>query len=305
MTPSSLHLFPDSSSLPVYLNDILWKEKSSSVAVSSRTSVGPGFGPLKAILYYFISIFLTLSLLHCCIMPMAAIIETGFMAKIDNCLHNLCTIDTQLFSSAWLCQQSSWNQNLSIVRPFVSQLSLNLIHRFLSNFGCCFPWAIRSDAFWIFEKKKFHFLWIFFVFVNMAAQISKSYSSYKSQPKAFKLFWNFLPNGPYKTTFGIFEVLKIEILTHFFHMGPNGSETFKTLLLLQITTKSFQTSPEFSSQWSSQKNVWDFWNFENWNFNDFFFVFLNMGPYGSQDFKTLLLHQISFESFQTFSEFSS
>ena len=35
----------------------------------------------------------------------------------------------------------------SAVRPSVSQLSLNLMHGFLSNFGCCFPWAIRSDFF--------------------------------------------------------------------------------------------------------------------------------------------------------------
>ncbi len=35
------------------------------------------------------------------------------------------------------------------VRPSVSQLSLNLMHGFLSNFGCWFPWAIRSDVFLI------------------------------------------------------------------------------------------------------------------------------------------------------------
>ncbi len=40
----------------------------------------------------------------------------------------------------------------SVVRPSVSQLSLNLMHRFLSNFSCGFPWAIRSDVFLIFEK---------------------------------------------------------------------------------------------------------------------------------------------------------
>ena len=34
-----------------------------------------------------------------------------------------------------------------------------------------------------------------------------------------------------------------------------------------------------------------------------FFVFLDMGPYGSQNFKTLLLLQIIAESFQTFPEF--
>ncbi len=106
------------------------------------------------------------------------------------------------------------------VRPSVSQLSLNLMHGFLSNFICGFPWAIRSDIFWIFEKKFFlDFLWIFFVFVNM---------------------------------------------------GPYGSENLKTLLLLQIAAKSFQTFPEFSPQWSSQNYVWDFWNFEFLIFNDFF-----------------------------------
>ncbi len=36
-----------------------------------------------------------------------------------------------------------------------------------------------------------------------------------------------------------------------------------------------------------------------------FFVFVNMGTYGSQNFKTLLLPQITFESFQTLSEISS
>ncbi len=43
----------------------------------------------------------------------------------------------------------------------------------------------------------------------MGAKISKCYSSYKSQPKAFKLLLNFLPNGPHKTTLGSFEILKI------------------------------------------------------------------------------------------------
>ncbi len=88
-------------------------------------------------------------------------------------------------------------------------------------------------------------------------------------------------------------------------MGTNGSENFKTLLL-QIAAKRFQTSPEFSSQWSSQNYSWDSWNFENWKNNDFFSGFVNMGPYGgSQNFITLLLPQIIFESFQTFSGFSS
>ncbi len=50
----------------------------------------------------------------------------------------------------------------------------------------------------------------------MGMKISKLYFSYKSQPKAFKLFLNFLPNGPHKTTFGIFEILGLRFLMIFF-----------------------------------------------------------------------------------------
>ncbi len=87
-------------------------------------------------------------------------------------------------------------------------------------------------------------------------------------------------------------------------MGPNGSENFKTLLLLQITAKGFQTSPEFSSQWSSKKKT-TFGIFEISKIEMLmnFFVFVNMGLYGSQNFKTLLLPQITFESFKFFLNF--
>ena len=40
----------------------------------------------------------------------------------------------------------------------------------------------------------------------MGAKISKRYSSYKLQPKVFKLVLNFLPDGPHKTMFGIWTV---------------------------------------------------------------------------------------------------
>ncbi len=41
--------------------------------------------------------------------------------------------------------------------------------------------------------------------------------------------------------------------------------------LLQIASKSFETFPEFFSEWSSQNSLGDFWNFESLSFNDFFF----------------------------------
>ncbi len=63
---------------------------------------------------------------------------------------------------------------------------------------------------------------------------------------------------------------------HFFHhvplgapyvnMGPNNGENLKTLLLLQIATKSFQTCPEFSPVWSWQNYIGNFWNLEFYRF---------------------------------------
>ena len=64
----------------------------------------------------------------------------------------------------------------------------------------------------------------------MGAKISKRYF-YKSQPKVFKLFLNFLPNDPNKTAFGIFEILKTEILMDFISFSltwdPMGAEISK------------------------------------------------------------------------------
>ena len=61
----------------------------------------------------------------------------------------------------------------------------------------------------------------------------KRYSSYKSQSKVFKLFLNFLPNGPHKIMFGIFEILKIENFNEFYSfsltwdpMGVNISKCY-------------------------------------------------------------------------------
>ncbi len=54
-----------------------------------------------------------------------------------------------------------------------------------------------------------------------------------------------------------------------------------------------------------KSTVLDFLKFGVFDFSGILFVFVNMRPYGSQNFKTLLIPQISFESFQTFSEISS
>ena len=46
----------------------------------------------------------------------------------------------------------------------------------------------------------------------MGAKTSKRYTSLKSLLNPFKLFLVFLPNGPHKTTFGIFEKKSSKLL---------------------------------------------------------------------------------------------
>ena len=57
---------------------------------------------------------------------------------------------------------------------------------------------------------------------------------------------------------GFFTNNFLQIIFIFINMGPYGSENFKTILLPQIAAKSFETCPEFSSKWSSQKYIGDF-----------------------------------------------
>ncbi len=88
----------------------------------------------------------------------------------------------------------------------------------------------------------------------------------------------------------------------FVNMGPNGSQNFKTLLP-QISFESFQTFSEISSQWSWQKYCFGFLKFWVFDFSEILFLFVNMGPYGRQNAKTLLLNQITFDSFHFFVKF--
>ena len=101
-----------------------------------------------------------------------------------------------------------------------------------SNCMDFFQILVVVSVFFSFLKFLFNFFRVFFVFVKMGPYGSKSkrYSSHKSQPKALKLFLNFLPNGPHKTTcmFGVFVwEVKFKRFFVFFNMGPYESENFR------------------------------------------------------------------------------
>ncbi len=167
-----------------------------------------------------------------------------------------------VFSSGWLCQQlmkskfarrlSSGVRPSSFVHPSVVSIIFEQIAWLSFKFGCGFPRAIPLGWFFFlnFRKKKFFFIFYkyFFVFSNMGLttweqKIENATPATNRSRKFSNFSWIFFPT----------------VLTQL-------SEYFKTLLL-QMAAKRFQTCPEFSSefssQWSSQNGVWDFWNFES------------------------------------------
>ncbi len=83
----------------------------------------------------------------------------------------------------------------------------------------------------------------------MGMKISKRYSSYKSQPKAFKLFLNFLPNAPHKSTFGIFENSSLRFLMIFF-------ENFKFTIVPYGETKNLNYL-KTTDRRAKRSEIWD------------------------------------------------
>ena len=67
-------------------------------------------------------------------------------------------------------------------------------------------------------KKKWILLRIFFLFVNMGPYGRKNFKTLlllQIAVESFQLLLEFLPKGPHKTVFRIFEILKIKSLTNF------------------------------------------------------------------------------------------
>ena len=80
--------------------------------------------------------------------------------------------------------------------------------------------------------------------------------------------------GPYAQRF--LQFMEKKLFRIFFvsvNMGPYGSKNFKMLLLNQIALEFFQTFPEFSFYWPSQKYYFGFLKFRANNFSWFFFFF--------------------------------
>ncbi len=102
------------------------------------------------------------------------------------------------------------------------------------------------------------------------SSVSPSVASIISEPIAwisFK-FWLLLPLGH---TPGLLNKKMYFFRIFFINMRPYmGTKNLQTLRFPQITFESFQTFPEFSSQWSSQKYCFGFFKFWVYDFSHFF-----------------------------------
>ncbi len=193
----------------------------------------------------------------------------GFVSQLF-LLSSLISFSSIPLSFGCLHEQSSRKRKLSVVRRW-HPLSLNPWDGFLSTSGCCFSWTFLEVKKTNKQTNKQK--------TNKQKENKNKQTTKETKKRSRQHLPHFLLNGPHKTTFGSFAILKIKIFNDFVTMGLNGSGNFKALLLLPIAAKNFQTS-EFSSQWSPQNTVRDFCKFKIKIFNDFFLFSLTWEPVG-------------------------
>ncbi len=157
------------------------------------------------------------------------------LLSVRPCRNYLCTYNARNSFKFWLLLPLShrlkhflnfWKKNFFFVRIFFAFVNMGPygspdLETLLLQIGAesfqtfseiSSQWSTQNYGFDFWNFENWNFLMILFSFSltwdPMGVKISKRYSSYKSQPKVFKVLLNFLRNGPHKTMFGIFESLK-------------------------------------------------------------------------------------------------
>ena len=159
--------------------------------------------------------------------------------------------------------KSKFVRHPSSVRPSVASIISEAIPWMSFKFLVVVSLGHMPRRFLNFWKKKIFYECFSFSLTwdPIGAKTSKRYSSLKSLLNPFKPFLNFFSVVLTKAVLNVwnFEFLIFQDFCFVFvNMGHYGSENFKRLLLLQMTFESFHPFPEFSSQWSSQKNCFGF-----------------------------------------------
>ncbi len=205
-----------------------------------------------------------------------------------------------IFSSAWLRQQSSW-YGVFVIHHLAS-MSQSSRSYWADSFQISVVASPRP-----YRQTFFEFFPFCVNHVNMGPYGSQNFKRLLLPQITFESFQTFSEfSWPDKSTVLEFWNFDILIFQDFFfvlfNMWPYGSQKFQN------------ATPPSNHFWMFSNFFWIFCSvvltkvpfciFEIlrfWFFTTFFRV--NMGPYGSQNFKTLLLPQITFEFFQSFPDF--
>ncbi len=161
-------------------------------------------------------------------------------------------------------------------------------------------------SFYHFWKNKYFDFCEYFSFLltwdTMRAKTSKRYSSLTSLLNPFKLFLNFLLSGPHKRTVLKFWVFDFSWYGVFVRRPCHNYLRTYWADSLQISVMA-SPGPYPKTFFSIfEKNA--FSNFSGFFFFAFVLTMLTWDPMGAKNFKTLLFPQITFESIQTFSEYT-
>ncbi len=162
---------------------------------------------------------------------------------------------------------------------------------------CFFPFNFNSS--WLC-RFSFSLTWD-----TMGAKISKHYSSFKSLLNLVNFFLNFF--SQWSSQNAVLEFWNVEFTTFSLTWGPMGAKTSKHYCYssLKLLLHFSKLLLNFLLRGPNKCTGEGFKKKMSLRFSPFLFVFVNMGPYGSKNFKTLLLPQITIDYFETTPEFSS
>ncbi len=139
------------------------------------------------------------------------------------------------------------------------------------------PGPYAQTFFFIFRKKKFNFLQIFFVFVNMGPYGSENFKTLlllKSLLNPFIFFSEFSVLDFWNFEFLIFQKFCLFLLT----WDPMGAHTSKRYSFLKSLLNPFKLFLKFLLSGPHKSTVLDFWNVEFLIFQEFCSFSLTWDP---------------------------
>ncbi len=195
-----------------------------------------------------------------------------------------------IFSSAWLCQQTSWYGFLSFVcLPSVAHPCCNYLRSCWAVsyqiFSFRLPWGWTRVEMDTFDKN--HIFWFYFLFCEFfhfslkldptGTRTSKRYSSLKSLWNYLNFCWFLFWVVLTKVLFLTFEILSFRLFHILFSFSlscdPMGAKTSKSYSPFKSLLNHFKLFLNFLLSGNHKSTVLDFWHFLVFEFFIIFFLF--------------------------------